>query len=109
MRRAAIIVTLRGIVQYPDGSAVVQSEEVAGRFYTVTDQCTCPAHARWGDYCKHQLAVGLLRASERLAARRRAASERPVRPAPAAAPAAQHLDLPQAAASAANAESCFAA
>jgi hypothetical protein len=82
MERAAMIVLLRTIRADGTGWAV-ESEREPGRFYHVDTACECQDYRRRGGPCKHQLAVGLLQACERREARQRAATERPLLPAPA--------------------------
>lgn len=86
MDKAARLVASGAVYPGATGYAV-RSECTSGETYWVTpDGCTCPDFAYRGAYCKHQLAVGLLEASRRVAPPARAPHERHVTPKPAAGP-----------------------
>jgi hypothetical protein len=79
--KAAHLVEL-GHVRPDRGGFTVESECTPGTAYWVDrTSCSCPDFQKRGRYCKHQLAVGLLRAVEK-----RLVGERNVRPQRAAAP-----------------------
>jgi hypothetical protein len=72
IERAAMIALFRAIGRQEDGTFLVESDSRPGQFYRVNGTCDCPDHAKAPDgWCKHRLAIGLLRVcAEREHARR---------------------------------------
>lgn len=66
IEKAASIVLLRAIEELPGDNWAVESESEPGRLYTVAPSgCDCPDGTRAPlGYCKHRIAVWLLRAAE---------------------------------------------